>query len=123
MQSSEFCRMGLPYLAQLFPEMEKRVTTEEQVERWWVRFGHLDFATWKRAVDAYADDNHFPPTVNKLMEHVPESQRTKAGKSDYTRPGAYKEFESVEPPATDEEFVPDWAELYRQLNTRDWGMD
>lgn len=127
MEEREFIIEALGYLAKLFPEMDKRLETDEQLERWLVRFGHLDVAAWERAVNAYADDNHFPPTVNKLMEYLPESMRTKTGKpkeaSDYTRPGAYQIFTPTTSVEADTDFVPDWAELYRQLNAREWGMD
>ena len=82
MQRLEFINDALMYLVQLFPEMDKRLETEAQIDRWVVRFGHLELNVWKRAVDTYADDKHYPPTVNGLMEYVPPDFRTGQRKPD-----------------------------------------
>ena len=82
MTSEQFLNEALPYLVAMFPEMEQRVVTAVQMARWVKRFGHLDMAVWHKAVDTYADDKHYPPTVNGLMEYVPPDYRTGQRKPD-----------------------------------------
>lgn len=79
MQQLEFID-AMRYLIQLFPEMASRLETTEQMDRWVARFGHLELAVWRTAVETYHDDKHYPPTINVLMEYVPTGQRTGTAK-------------------------------------------
>ena len=72
MDHTEFRLRAIAYLTAQFPEMERKLATTEQVNRWYQRFGHLDYVAWCRAVDAYADDNRYAPTVNGLAVCLPQ---------------------------------------------------
>ena len=105
MNHAEFTREALTYLTRMFPELEQRLVNDEQIARWVKRFGHLDLVTWTKAVDTYADDKHYPPTVNGLMEYVSEHQRTGQRKPDDPSRydvRTYAEFARDEPVPVDE---------------------
>ena len=72
MEQHEFFSRALPYLCAQFIDMEKKLLTTEQRNRWFTRFSHLDFSTWCQSVDAYADAHDRRPTVESFAGYLPK---------------------------------------------------
>lgn len=81
MEQSEFFSRALPYLCAQFVDMEKKLLTTEQRNRWFTRFQHLEFPLWCQTVDAYADEHDRRPTVQSLAACLPRGMAAKGGRS------------------------------------------
>ena len=80
MSKAGFVHQALAYLVQLFPEMAQRVTTSEQIALWYKHFGHLDIVAWRKAVETYYTEKHYPPTIGGLTDYLLPSQQVRIRK-------------------------------------------